>query len=111
MCSALESVCLLVQVYEVMSKQPYWLPDMKDSDVLSVMADPASSLPHRQRPIAEPRVQQVIEKLLQRDPMLRIDAASLKKSLVVDLGTLAELTINGGPNGTSTVQEVVTLDT
>lgn len=96
--------CLL-QVYEVMTKQQYWLADMKDSEVLSVMANPARILPHQQRPILEPRVQAVIEKLLKRDPEDRIDAASLKKSLVVDLGTLAEMTINNGPQGTSTMVE------
>lgn len=87
-----------------MKKQPYWAPDMKDSEVLAVMANPAVDLPHQKRPISEPRVQAVVEKLLQRDPELRVDAASLKKSLVVDLGTLAEQTMNGGgPQGTSTV--------
>ena len=42
--------------------------------------------------------------MLQRDPELRIDAASLKKSLLLDLGTIAEQTLNAGGNqGTSTV--------
>lgn len=102
-----------VMVYEVMTNQPYWAPDMKDSEVLNVMANPNMSLPHQQRPIPEPRVQAVIEKLLQRDPERRIDAASLKKSLVVDLGTLAEMTMNGGGlQGTSTVvEEMITLET
>lgn len=96
-----------------MTNQPYWAPDMKDSEVLNVMANPNTSLPHQQRPIPEPRVQAVIEKLLQRDPERRIDAASLKKSLVVDLGTLAEMTMNGGGlQGTSTVvEEMITLET
>jgi hypothetical protein len=102
-----------MQVYEVMTKQPYWPPQMKDSEVLSVLADTNMPLPHQQRPISEPRVQSVVDKLLQRDPVTRIDAAILKKSLFQELGTLAEATMNDGtPQGTSTVvEEVVTLET
>lgn len=77
---------------------------MRESEVLGAMTDPSVPLPHMQRPVSEPRVQTVIDKLLQRDPELRIDAASLKKSLLLDLGTIAEQTLNAGGNqGTSTV--------
>jgi serine/threonine protein kinase len=78
-----------VLVYEVLTGEPYW-KDLKNLQVLQIMADPRRPLPHEERPVA-PMFQKILARLLHRNPLQRMSSADTIKRLELE-ATL----INGG---------------